>query len=140
MTFYNQPIYDDQGRRISYLFAVQVMDTTGTVSLDLQYGSNVRNVYISEDLAPVLTVYEVNYLGLRQAAGLAATVDEEVLEDGRLIVTRRAFRRRYHEGPLVYYFSTNQAKINLQAAAIREFLHLERRACSVDRQPTAVPF
>ncbi len=33
------------------------------------------------------------------------TVREEVLEDGRLIVTKRAFRRRYHEGPLVYYFS-----------------------------------
>ena len=33
------------------------------------------------------------------------TVDEEVLEGGRLIVTKRAFRRRYHEGPLVYYFS-----------------------------------
>lgn len=33
------------------------------------------------------------------------TVDEEVREDGRLIVTKRAFRRRYHAGPLVYYFS-----------------------------------
>lgn len=33
------------------------------------------------------------------------TVDEEVLEGGRLIVTRRAFRRRHREGPLVYYFS-----------------------------------
>jgi glycosyltransferase involved in cell wall biosynthesis len=33
------------------------------------------------------------------------TVDEEVLEGGRLIVTKRAFRRRYHQGPLVYYFS-----------------------------------
>lgn len=33
------------------------------------------------------------------------TVREEVLEGGRLIVTRRAFRSRYHAGPLVYYFS-----------------------------------
>lgn len=33
------------------------------------------------------------------------TVPEEVLEGGRLIVTRRAFRTRYHQGPLVYYFS-----------------------------------
>lgn len=33
------------------------------------------------------------------------TVGEQVLEDGRLIVTKHAFRRRYHEGPLVYYFS-----------------------------------
>ena len=33
------------------------------------------------------------------------TVREESLEDGRLIVTKKAFRSRYHEGPLVYYFS-----------------------------------
>jgi len=33
------------------------------------------------------------------------TVDEDVHESGRLIVTKRAFRRRHHAGPLVYYFS-----------------------------------
>jgi glycosyltransferase involved in cell wall biosynthesis len=33
------------------------------------------------------------------------TVREERFEDGRLIVTKHAFRRRYHAGPLVYYFS-----------------------------------
>jgi glycosyltransferase involved in cell wall biosynthesis len=33
------------------------------------------------------------------------TVKEERFEEGRLIVTKHAFRRRYHSGPLVYYFS-----------------------------------
>ena len=33
------------------------------------------------------------------------TVGEEIREDGRLVVTKRPFRRRYREGRLVYYFS-----------------------------------
>ncbi len=33
------------------------------------------------------------------------TIEEERLEDGRLIVTRHAFRPRYRVGPLVYWFS-----------------------------------
>jgi hypothetical protein len=43
---------------IHYLFAVQVMDTTGTVSVEREYGLNVVNFFVSTTLTPQLSVHE----------------------------------------------------------------------------------
>jgi hypothetical protein len=78
ITFPQQPMYDQNGLRIYYLFALQAMDEAGAVSLDLAYGQNVHNVYISTSLAPELTVYE-QYLGTEVAVGINNLVNYEIV-------------------------------------------------------------
>jgi len=62
VTLPNQPQFDSQGNIIYYLFAVQVQDTAGAVSIGRGYGRQVANVRISSNLAPVFTLVET-YLG-----------------------------------------------------------------------------
>jgi hypothetical protein len=68
ITFPNQQQLDGWGRVIHYLFALQVIDTTGAVSLERRYGYNVANVYVQTNLSPTLTVFETD-LGMRQFSG-----------------------------------------------------------------------
>jgi subtilisin-like proprotein convertase family protein len=68
VTFDNQPKLDEEGRRIYYVFAAQVQDTAGAVSVDRNYGVNVMHAWIAET-APVLYVFE-RYLGLSTAIGV----------------------------------------------------------------------
>ncbi len=58
ITFTDVPRFDDEDNLIHYLFAVQVMDTTGTVSVEREYGLNVVNFFVSTTLTPQLSVHE----------------------------------------------------------------------------------
>ena len=69
ITFFDVPQTDIEDNLIHYLFAVQVMDTTGTVSVEREYGLNVANVFVSATLAPLLSVHEpflmtVDFMGV----------------------------------------------------------------------------
>lgn len=77
ITFADQPARDENDDCIVYLFAIQAMDTVGAVSVDLTYGRNVQNVYISTTMTPLLTMYEP-FLGLRSATGTQSTVTIDV--------------------------------------------------------------
>lgn len=67
VTFANQQKLDEFGRQIHYVFAIQVQDTTGAVSVGRDYGFTVMHVSIS-DKYPTLTVFE-NYLGSKVVNG-----------------------------------------------------------------------
>lgn len=60
VTLPNQPMYDETGRMIVYLFALQARSASGTVSVDRTYGRVVHNVYVSSSFSPLLTVNEAN--------------------------------------------------------------------------------
>jgi len=77
ITFPNTPSHDDQDRQITYIFAIQAMDTTGAVSVDRLYGYNVQNVYITEGLTPQLTVYEFS-LGTVRGTGVNTVVAYDI--------------------------------------------------------------
>ncbi len=64
--------HDGQGRRIHYLFVAQVMGSDGVVSTVRQYGLNVGNFYISENLSPYLAVTHP-LLGRIQTSGASGT-------------------------------------------------------------------
>ncbi len=76
VTFDNQPKLDSEGRRIYYLFAAQVQDTAGAVSIDRNYGVNVMHAWIAET-APVLTVFE-NYLGVQTTIGTNSVYSQDI--------------------------------------------------------------
>jgi hypothetical protein len=78
IVFPNLPRLDGEGHLIGYLFAVQVTDTTGTVSVEREYGLNVVNVFVSETLAPLLTVFEP-YLGTANYAGTGNVASYDIL-------------------------------------------------------------
>ncbi len=77
ITFPNTPSYDDQDRQITYIFAIQAMDTTGAVSVDRLYGYNIQNVYVTEGLTPQLTVYEFS-LGTVRGTGVNTVVAYDI--------------------------------------------------------------
>ncbi|MBT3317702.1 hypothetical protein HN388_06930, partial [bacterium] len=62
-------ITDDEGERISYLFALQAQDTAGAVSQDRIYNRTVYNFKVSEGQSPSLNVRE-RYLGDRDYSGV----------------------------------------------------------------------
>ncbi len=64
-----QPRLDELGNTIYYLFALQVQDTAGAVSIGRSYGQQVANIRIDNSLAPSLTVVET-YLPRMSGAGL----------------------------------------------------------------------
>jgi subtilisin-like proprotein convertase family protein len=74
----NQPKEDnfDPPRRIYYLFAAQVQDTAGAVSIDRSYGENVIHVWVVAT-APLLTIFE-NYLGMQATTGLNLVVSQDI--------------------------------------------------------------
>jgi subtilisin-like proprotein convertase family protein len=74
--FENQAKLDEQGRQIFYLFAVQVQDTAGAVSIDRTYGLNVMHTSISET-NPVLTVFET-YLPIQRVAGENGVYNQDI--------------------------------------------------------------
>jgi subtilisin-like proprotein convertase family protein len=76
VTFENQPMRDDQDRRIYYVFATQVQDTAGAVSIDRRYGLNVMHVWINPS-APTLNIFET-YLGGRTAYGMDGTYNRDI--------------------------------------------------------------
>ncbi|MEZ4388968.1 MAG: hypothetical protein R3D98_15590 [Candidatus Krumholzibacteriia bacterium] len=63
---------DDQGNRIYYLFAAQVMGDDGVVSTLRTYNRNVANFSVSENLAPYLVVSHP-LLGQIETSGPAGT-------------------------------------------------------------------
>lgn len=69
ITFNDQPQYDEDDNLIHYLFAVQVRDSSGAVTVDRVYARNVENVYVSSAFTPLLTVHET-YLGTEQFTGI----------------------------------------------------------------------
>jgi hypothetical protein len=77
ITILNQPVMDDQDRRIYYVFAIQVRDTTGAVSQDRTYGRTVHNVWVNEGYRPHLTAMEWT-LGTYNAVGTARSVEFDV--------------------------------------------------------------
>jgi subtilisin-like proprotein convertase family protein len=68
VVFDNQPKLDELGHPIFYIFATQVQDTAGAVSIDRRYGVNVMHAWIVET-APSLSVFET-YLGSQTVTGL----------------------------------------------------------------------
>jgi len=62
ITFRDQLVLDENNEEIHYLFAIQVQDTAGAVSVGRAYGRQVGNVRIVTDQTPVLTVIET-FLG-----------------------------------------------------------------------------
>jgi hypothetical protein len=78
LTFPDLPARDDQDRLIFYLFAVQVMDTTGVVSLEREYGHQVVNFYVSSSVSPLVTVEEP-YLGVFEFTGTSGSVYEDIV-------------------------------------------------------------
>jgi hypothetical protein len=67
--FPDTPQRDPDGNLIYYLFAVQVRDTAGAVSVDRTYGRSVANCYTTRTLTPILRVYEP-FLGSQNASGV----------------------------------------------------------------------
>jgi len=67
---------DAQGNIIQYLFALQVRDTAGAVSIDRRYGLEVANVYVTTGISPFLRVSE-QFLGEFTGSGrnLVANLD-----------------------------------------------------------------
>ncbi len=75
VTFANQTRLDEEGRLITYLFAIQAQDTAGAVSIDRSYSNTVHNVSISDFFSPGLTICEA-YLGCNNYSnGLMNTYD-----------------------------------------------------------------
>jgi hypothetical protein len=58
VSYPNQPMRDDEGRQICYLFAVQIRDATGAVTVERTYSRNVQNLFITTNMTPLLTVDE----------------------------------------------------------------------------------
>jgi hypothetical protein len=82
ITFANQRSVDDtvDQRQITYIFAVQARDIAGAVSIDRVYGQDVRNVYISSGMTPLLEVYEP-YLGRMRATGTGYVAHYDLAPD-----------------------------------------------------------
>jgi hypothetical protein len=83
VTFPQQAQFDDEDNLIHYLFAVQVMDTTGVVSSGRGYGLQVANVHVSTTLAPLLAVSEP-YLLHDEFSGTANLVVYDIVVDMEL--------------------------------------------------------
>jgi hypothetical protein len=83
ISFPNQRVRDAEGRLIFYLFAIQARDTAGAVSVDRTYARNVHNIFISESMTPLLTVFE-RYLGTAQATGLNTRITVDIAQ-GQLL-------------------------------------------------------
>lgn len=73
--------FDGDGDRIFYLFAVQVMDTAGAVSIGRTYARQVSNVSIVE-LAPTLHLVEP-YIAEKTGSGLHVDLQMSHIAGGR---------------------------------------------------------
>jgi hypothetical protein len=80
VTFVDQPAFDSEDRRICYLFAVQVQDATGAVTVDRDYSRTVQNVYISDTFTPLLTVRET-YLGTAEFTGIHGMISFDIAQE-----------------------------------------------------------
>ncbi|MEZ4387653.1 MAG: hypothetical protein R3D98_08760 [Candidatus Krumholzibacteriia bacterium] len=68
VTLPDQQELDAQNNKIAYVFAIQVRDTAGAVSIDRVYNKQIANIQITRSLAPTLRVLET-FLGEIEGAG-----------------------------------------------------------------------
>ncbi|MBT4291657.1 hypothetical protein HOD41_03125 [bacterium] len=96
-------ITDDEGERISYLFALQAQDTAGAVSQDRIYNRTVYNFKVSEGQSPSLNVRE-RYLGDRDYSGVNGVARFDIAKNQPLEFSWYASAEHYGGEVIAYRY------------------------------------